>query len=78
ALDDLEVGVDNYAKAAHDTIVWKSLVHNFLWLAYHVVMAGGIGLLLALAVSRMRITQVFFRTALFLQHLVSLAVVGVI
>ncbi|MGO7741066.1 carbohydrate ABC transporter permease, partial [Rhizobium johnstonii] len=39
------VGFDNYAKAAHDTIVWKSIVHTFLWLAYHVVMAGGLGLL---------------------------------
>ncbi|OWV87856.1 ABC transporter [Rhizobium sp. R635] len=72
------VGVDNYAKAAQDPIVWKSLVHTFLWLAYHVVMAGGLGLLLALAVSRLRVTQVFFRTAFFLPHLVSLAVVGVI
>ncbi|MBB2708757.1 MULTISPECIES: carbohydrate ABC transporter permease [Rhizobium] len=72
------VGFGNYAKAAHDPIVWKSLVHTFVWLAYHVVMAGGLGLLLALAVSRLRITQVFFRTAFFLPHLVSLAVVGVI
>ncbi|MEA3515624.1 carbohydrate ABC transporter permease [Rhizobium mulingense] len=72
------VGFDNYAKAAHDPIVWKSLVHTFVWLAYHVVMAGGLGLLLALAVSRLRTTQVFFRTAFFLPHLVSLAVVGVI
>ena len=72
------VGFSNYAKAAHDPIVWKSLVHTFIWLAYHVVMAGGLGLLLALAVSRLRITQVFFRTAFFLPHLVSLAVVGVI
>ncbi len=72
------VGFGNYAKAAHDPIVWKSLVHTFVWLAYHVVMAGGLGLLLALAVSRLRFTQVFFRTAFFLPHLVSLAVVGVI
>ncbi|AHG48559.1 ABC transporter (plasmid) [Rhizobium leguminosarum bv. trifolii CB782] len=72
------VGFDNYAKAAQDPIVWKSLAHTFLWLAYHVVMAGGLGLLLALAVSRLRITQVFFRTAFFLPHLVSLAVVGII
>ncbi|WP_064842322.1 MULTISPECIES: carbohydrate ABC transporter permease [unclassified Rhizobium] len=72
------VGFDNYAKAADDPIVWKSLAHTFLWLAYHVVMAGGLGLLLALAVNRLRITQVFFRTAFFLPHLVSLAVVGVI
>ncbi|WHO77020.1 carbohydrate ABC transporter permease [Rhizobium sp. BT03] len=72
------VGFGNYAKAAHDPIVWKSLAHTFVWLAYHVVMAGGLGLLLALAVSRLRITQVFFRTAFFLPHLVSLAVVGVI
>lgn len=72
------VGFGNYAKAAHDPIVWKSLAHTLIWLAYHVVMAGGLGLLLALAISQLRITQVFFRTAFFLPHLVSLAVVGVI
>ncbi|PDT01370.1 ABC transporter [Rhizobium chutanense] len=72
------VGIGNYTKAAQDPIVWKSLAHTFLWLAYHVVMAGGLGLLLALAVSRLKVTQVFFRTAFFLPHLVSLAVVGVI
>lgn len=71
-------GLDNYRRAAADPIVWQSLRHSFLWLAYHVVLAGGLGLALALAISRLRQTGVFFRTAFFLPHLVSLAVVGVI
>ena len=72
------VGLQNYQRAALDPIVWQSLGHTFLWLVYHVVLAGGLGLVLALAVSRLKRTHVFFRTAFFLPHLVSLAVVGVI
>lgn len=72
------VGLDNYARAGRDPIVLKALWHTLLWLAYHLVLAGGLGLALALAVSRLRRCHVFFRTAFFLPHLVSLAVVGVI
>ena len=72
------VGVDNYIRATQDPIIWQSLVRTFLWVIYHLVLAGGLGLALAIAISRLRTTQVFFRTAFFLPHLVSLAVVGVI
>lgn len=72
------VGLANYQRAAIDPIVWQSLGHTFLWLFYHLVLAGGLGLGLALAISRLRRTHIFFRTAFFLPHLVSLAVVGVI
>jgi raffinose/stachyose/melibiose transport system permease protein len=72
------VGLDNYAKAANDPIVWQALGHTFIWLIYHLVMAGGLGLALAIAIGSLRRSHVFFRTAFFLPHLVSLAVVGVI
>ncbi|KKB11281.1 ABC transporter [Devosia geojensis] len=72
------VGFDNYLRATQDPIIWQSLLRTFLWLIYHVVLAGGLGLLMALAISAMSRGRVFFRTALFLPHLVSLAVVGVI
>jgi raffinose/stachyose/melibiose transport system permease protein len=72
------VGLANYGRAATDPIVWQSLVHTFQWLLGHLVMAGGLGLALALLISRLKVTRVFFRTAFFLPHLVSLAVVGVI
>lgn len=72
------VGFDNYLRATEDPIIWQSLGRTFLWLFYHVVLAGGLGLGLALAISRLSRTRVFFRTAFFLPHLVSLAVVGVI
>jgi raffinose/stachyose/melibiose transport system permease protein len=72
------VGLDNYRRAAGDPIVWKALGHTVLWLFYHVILAGGLGLALALAIGRLRRSHVFFRTAFFLPHLVSLAVVGVI
>lgn len=72
------VGFDNYVRATEDPIIWQSLGRTFLWLGYHVVLAGGLGLALALAIGRLSRTRVFFRTAFFLPHLVSLAVVGVI
>lgn len=72
------VGLDNYVRATQDPIIWQSLLRTFLWLIYHVILAGGLGLATALAISGLTRTRVFFRTALFLPHLVSLAVVGVI
>lgn len=72
------VGLDNFVRAANDPIVWGSLWRTLLWLLYHVVLAGGLGLILALAVSGISRARVVFRTTLFLPHLVSLAVVGVI
>lgn len=72
------VGVSNYVRAYNEPIVWVGIRHTLLWLVYHVVLAGGLGLVLALMVSALARTRVFFRTALFLPHLVSLAVVGVI
>lgn len=72
------VGLANYARAFDDPIVWASLGRTFLWLIYHVVLAGGLGLILALAISKLSRTRMFYRTLFFLPHLVSLAVVGVI
>jgi raffinose/stachyose/melibiose transport system permease protein len=72
------VGFANYVRATQDPIIWQSVGRTFLWLAYHVIFAGGFGLVAALIVSRVGHARVFFRTALFLPHLVSLAVVGVI
>ena len=72
------VGLSNYERAARDPIVGLSLIHTFQWLAGHLVLAGGLGLALALLIGRLRRSRVFFRTALFLPHLISLAVVGVI
>jgi raffinose/stachyose/melibiose transport system permease protein len=72
------VGLQNYTRAWQDPIVWQSLWRTALWLLYHVVLAGGLGLILAIAISRLSRTRMFYRTIFFLPHLVSLAVVGVI
>jgi raffinose/stachyose/melibiose transport system permease protein len=72
------VGLSNYQRAVLDPIAGQSLLHTFQWLAGHLILAGGLGLALALLISRLKRTRIFFRTALFLPHLVSLAVVGVI
>ena len=72
------VGLENYASVAQDPIAWRALWQTLLWLVLHVLLAGGAGLALALAIGRLRRTQVAFRTLFFLPHLVSLGVVGVI
>jgi raffinose/stachyose/melibiose transport system permease protein len=72
------VGLANYIDAATDPIVWRALWQTALWLVLHVIFAGGLGLVLALAIAQLRRSQIFFRTMFFLPHLVSLGVVGVI
>ncbi len=72
------VGGANYAAIWNDPIFWQALRQTVLWLVYHLLLAGGLGFALALLIARLRTTQVFFRTAFFLPHVVSLAVVGVI
>lgn len=72
------VGAENYAALAADPIFWTALRQTLVWLVLHVALAGGLGFVLALAVARLKATQVFFRSAFFLPHVVSLAVVGVI
>jgi raffinose/stachyose/melibiose transport system permease protein len=72
------VGLRNYQAVAADPIAWKALWQTLVWLVLHVVLAGGLGLVLALAIARLKTTQVFFRAGFFLPHLVSLGVVGVI
>ncbi|WP_342363857.1 sugar ABC transporter permease [Terrarubrum flagellatum] len=71
-------GLANYLSLAGDDIFWIALRQTILWLALHVILAGGLGFALAIAIAQLRVTQVFFRSALFLPHVVSLAVVGVI
>lgn len=71
-------GAANYVSLAGDPIFWTALRQTVVWLVLHVLLAGGVGFALALAIAQLRATQVFFRSALFLPHVVSLAVVGVI
>jgi raffinose/stachyose/melibiose transport system permease protein len=72
------VGLRNYAALAEDGTVRRVLWQTLLWLVLHVVLAGGAGLALAVAIRNLAGTRLFFRTAFFLPHVVSLAVVGVI
>lgn len=72
------VGAQNYIDVGNDPVFWQALGQTVLWLAGHLVLAGGLGFVLALGIARLKRTQVLFRTAFFLPHVVSLAVVGVI
>jgi raffinose/stachyose/melibiose transport system permease protein len=72
------VGGANYIALAGDPTVRRVLGQTLLWLVLHLVLAGGTGLILAVAIRNLVRSHVFFRTAFFLPHVVSLAVVGVI
>ena len=70
--------LQHYQSIADDPIFWRAFRNNMLWLAMHIGFAGGFGLMTAVFLSRVQLMQRFLRTALFLPHVVSLAVVGVI
>ncbi len=72
------VGVENFVSLASDATILRVLLQTAQWLVLHVLLAGGAGLALAVAIARLTRTHVFYRTAYFLPHVVSLAVVGVI
>ncbi|MBL8833382.1 MAG: sugar ABC transporter permease [Rhodospirillales bacterium] len=72
------VGLANFGALAADATVGRVLLQTAQWLVLHVVLAGGAGLAFAVAIASLARTHVFFRTAFFLPHVVSLAVVGVI
>jgi len=72
------VGFANFSALAADATVGRVLLQTAQWLVLHLLLAGGAGLAFAVAIASLPRTQVFFRTAFFLPHVVSLAVVGVI
>src|SRR5262245_2636364 len=72
------VGVANYLQASRDPIFWRALSHNLVYLLLNLTLPVAIGLVLAALVASVRRGRTGYRFALFLPHVLSLAIVGII
>lgn len=72
------VGMQNYTAIFADPKFHDAVVHNIAWTAMTMVLAIGVALILAVAVSRVRSGRTLFRVAFFLPNVVSLSVVAVL
>lgn len=72
------VGVSHYLELWTEPRFMLSLWRTLLWWGLHVLFAVGGGLVAALLVSQVRWGQSTFRTLMFLPHVLSLSVVGII
>lgn len=72
------VGLDNYRKAASDTLFRESFVHVLIYIAATLVLEVLIGLCLAGFVSARRRGSLWFRVAIFTPVMLPLVVVGIL
>ena len=72
------VGIANYIQASRDPIFWRALSHNLIYLVLNLTLPVGIGLVLAALVASVRRGRTGYRFALFVPHVLSLAIVGII
>ena len=73
------IGIQNYAQLIKDSLMWKSLGHNFIWVIVGTISPIIIGLLLAVLLSGKNLKgRTFFRTVYFMPVMLSPVVVGII
>lgn len=73
------VGMENYIRLANDSLMWKSLGHNLIWVVIGTVSPIVIGLILAALLSSKNTRgRTFFRTVYFMPVMLSPVVVGII
>ena len=72
------VGLQTFLDALVDPRFLASLALTLVWWIMHLVLAVGIGLFLATVIARVTRGRAVFRTLLFLPHVLSLSVVGVV
>jgi len=73
------IGLANYARVLKDSLMWKALGHNLIWVILGTVSPIVIGLLLAVLLSGKNTRgRTFFRTLYFMPVMLSPVVVGII
>lgn len=70
------IGLENFKGIFHDPIVKLSVIHNIQWLLIFITVPLILGFIVAILVSQMRRTQMFFRTIYFIPYVISAAVAG--
>lgn len=70
------IGVQNYREMFGDPEFYIALQNNFKWIAIFITVPVALGLLMALWVSRLKKSQMFFRTIYFLPYIIAAAMAG--
>lgn len=70
------IGLDNFKEIFQDPIVKLSVIHNIQWLLIFITVPLILGFIVAILVSQLRRTQMFFRTIYFVPYVISAAVAG--
>jgi ABC-type sugar transport system permease subunit len=72
------VGLDNYRQLFDDSLLWKSLWHNLIWIAIGTIAPLAIGFLLAVLLSSRPKGFTVFRTVYFLPQVLSTVIIGLV
>ena len=70
------IGVQNYQEMFQDPEFYVALQNNFKWIAIFITVPVALGLLMALWVSKLKKSQMFFRTIYFLTYIIAAAMAG--
>ena len=70
------IGFKNYADMLTDRVLMIALVNNLKWLAVSLVVPITVALIVALALTKMKKSQMFYRTIVFIPYVVAPAVIG--
>lgn len=70
------IGLKNFSEIFKDPLVKLSVVHNIQWLLIFITVPLILGFIVAIIVSQLRRSQMFFRTIYFIPYVISAAVAG--
>ena len=71
------VGVSNYAQVLGQPRFYRAIGRSLIFMAYHIVLGAGGGLIIAFLISQARWFQNLFRVLLFFPRVLALSVVGI-
>lgn len=70
------IGFANYQEMFNDPEFYIALVNNFKWIGIFITVPVFLGLLMAVWVSKLKKTQMFFRTVYFLPYIIAASMAG--
>lgn len=72
------IGMDNYKEIIHDSVFWRALINNFIFILAAVFGQVPIALVLAILLHKSNGLQRFLRSAIFLPMVISTVVIGMV
>ena len=70
------IGLQNYREMFNDPEFYTALINNFKWILVFITVPILLGLLMAVRVSKLKKTQMFFRTVYFLPYIIAASMAG--